>query len=422
NGGIGNLSPNSSTPAHEIAHTPGGLADEYTEFRGTNMQYYRPDYNLTQRNDATVAPWADLITDDIALPVSLPNSMGAGMFAGGGYNPGGVYRSTSTSMMRGGFPKLNGISEQVFKFNVCKAQLSQEDQSGYPASTVASQYGQLKNICRTAKPQPGFYYDRSRNGHGFVVEPIANTDLYFTIFYTYKDDGTPEWYTSLSALKNNILNIDMGDDTLQRVIYDYPVSPIGAGNPFSIDTSIGTNILKIDFNNTTATTSETCNDGVTRPDNIALATWQLGSQQDTWCIEPLIAQSSYPSPDFGGTWWAGIDDTGWGLSLSFANDLIVAVVYYFDAEGKPRWVLGTQPGFEVGQEITISMLEHTGFARDEEPIEVSSVVAGTLSLTLNNNNGNVDDGVLNVNVAYQGIEGGTWSRTNIPFQIFTEAH
>ncbi|VAW39694.1 hypothetical protein MNBD_GAMMA01-309 [hydrothermal vent metagenome] len=291
---------------------------------------------------------------------------------------------------------------------------------------------QVPNVCtvNTApdKPQPGLYYDPGRSGHGFVIEPIANNDLYYTVFYTYKDDGTPEWYTSLSTLENNVLNINMDEDTLIRFIYDHSVSPIGAGNPNTVDTSIGTNILKIDFNSSTVAGSAACNDGVNRAENVALATWQLGSQTGDWCIAPLIAASDYPTPDFGGTWWTGSDDTGWGLSLSFVDnteatgDTVVVTIYYFDADGNARWVQGVQGGFQIGQEATLDMREFSGFARDATPVAVTNVSAGTLSLTLNNNNGDENDGILNMNVTYQGTEGGTWSRTNMPVKIFTTPH
>ena len=66
------------------------------------------------------------------------------------------------------------------------------------------------------------------------------------------------------------------------------------------------------------------------------------------------------------------------------------------------------------------MYEYSGFARDATPIATTKVIAGTLSLTLNSNNGDENDGVLNMGVTYQGTEGGTWSRTNMPVKIFTE--
>ncbi|MCF6300526.1 MAG: S8 family serine peptidase [Proteobacteria bacterium] len=289
---------------------------------------------------------------------------------------------------------------------------------------------QTPNACtvNTApdRPQAGLYYDRGRNGHGFVIEPfgtINGDDLYFTVFYTYKADGTPEWYTSLSKLENNVLNLAMDDNTLLRVIHDFNVDATGAGNPNTIDTSIGTNILKIDFNNDNALGSDACNDGVTgRGEDLAVASWQLGSQQGDWCIEPLIAQDAYPIPDFGGIWWTGVDDDGWGFSLSFTGDSIVVAMYYFDASGQARWALGQQSGFQVGQEITINMDEFNGYARTATPTELASSNAGSMTLTLNSNTGDGNDGTMSVNVTYQGSEGGTWSRTSVPVTIFTEPH
>lgn len=274
------------------------------------------------------------------------------------------------------------------------------------------------------KPQLGLYYDRARSGHGFVIEPIANTDLYFTVFYTYKDDGTPEWYTSLTALENNVLNINQDDNTLQRFIHDFSIDSTGSGNPNILDASVGRNSLKIDFNSDVANASSACNDGTdNRSNSTALATWQLGDEEDQWCIEPLINKNSYPSPDFGGTWWTGIDDKGWGLSLSFAGDLIVVTIYYFDAEGIPRWAQGTKPGFQIGQEITLDMLEFTGFARTAlPPEELESSIAGSISLTLNNNSGNASDGLISVNINYQGSQGGSWVRSSVPIILFTEPH
>ena len=285
---------------------------------------------------------------------------------------------------------------------------------------------QVHSQCETVvapQIQPGLWYDSSRNGHGFAVEALGFNDLYFTIFYSYKDDGTPEWFTSLSTLENGILNINLEDDTLQRFNYDYAISPVGAGAPNILDESIGTNVLSINFNSDTVNSSAACTDGIIRSGNTALATWQLGTQQDEWCLAALIAEPDYPSPDFGGTWWTGIDDTGWGFTLAFANDTIVAIVYYYDAEGNPRWVLGQKQGFTVGTEITFDLLEFHGFPRDAQPVATSNEVAGTVSLTINSINQNLNtDGNISIDVTYKGLEGGTWNRTNMPITNFTQEY
>ncbi|MCF6287769.1 MAG: hypothetical protein L3J53_00845 [Proteobacteria bacterium] len=269
------------------------------------------------------------------------------------------------------------------------------------------------------RPQPGLYFDRLHSGHGFAIEPIGDANLYYTVFFTYKDDGTPEWYASLSEFEDHTLNIKMEDDTLQRFIYDYDVSPIGNGNPNSVDTSVGTNILKIDFDILAANVHAACTTGdAQRGVYKAIASWELGDTSGDWCIEPLISSESYPIPDFGGIWWTGNDDTGWGLSLTFANDTLVSTIYYFDAEGQPRWVQGVQSGFVIGKAITLDMREFSGYARDVDATELTHVSAGSLTLTLDNNS----TGTLSMDVTYQGTEGGTWMRDDMEVLLFSNPH
>ena len=300
------------------------------------------------------------------------------------------------------------------------------EEEGFYLDSIQYPNIQVPNACtvNTApnKPQPGFYYDPAHNGHGFGIEPVEGTDLYFILFYSYNENGEPEWYSSLNALVNNVYNDNFDNDTLQRSIYDFDIGP-GAGTPpFSIDNSIGINKLKIDFNSEVAAATDVCNDGTTRSDDVSLASWQIGDQEGQWCVQPIIASSNHPTPDFGGTWWSGLDDNGWGFSVAFTGDVMVVIMYYFDAEGNPRWAQGIQAGFQVGQEITLELKELTGYPRDESLSDVTEVTAGTATMTLNANAGEDSDGLLNVNITYQGSEGGTWSRTGIPIKLFTEAH
>ena len=271
--------------------------------------------------------------------------------------------------------------------------------------------------------QPGLWYDPTHNGHGFSIEPIANSNLYFIVFYTYKADGTPEWYTSLATLENGILNVNMDDDTLQRFNYDFSVNPTGQATPLIIDTSIGTNKLSINFNTNQLLNAGDCIDHIGNNPNTAMATWQLGTQQGAWCIEPIIDQSNYPNPDFGATWWTGNDDDGWGLSLAFSGNTIVIVVYYYDAEGQPRWVLGQTSGFTKGEEITVNMLEFHGYAREAQASELSTIQAGTLTLKINSMNFDLNtDGTMSIDINYQGTQGGHWQRNNVPITNFTDKH
>ena len=283
---------------------------------------------------------------------------------------------------------------------------------------------QTAGVCKTsaANVQPGLWYDQSRNGHGFAIEPVGYDDLYYTLFYSYRENGTPEWFSSLSKLQNGILNINTESNTLQRSFYDFSVNPAD-NNPIIIDDKIGTNTLQIDFNSDNISGSYACSDGINRGEVLALAKWQIGDQQESWCLEPIISSDNTPPTDLGGTWWAGLTDTGWGASLAFSNDSLVAIVYFYDSDGNPRWVIGQQDGFNTGQNILIDLFQVQAYGRIKDTTSLTNIPAGTLKLRLNNNSQDqVNDGELTIDVTYMGAEGGNWSRNNLPITLFSQPH
>jgi hypothetical protein len=263
-----------------------------------------------------------------------------------------------------------------------------------------------KNSIVDVLPPPGLYYDPTHSGHGFVIEPFNDNGVYFTVFYTYQDDGTAEWFTSIPTINNNVL-----DGEMFKVTYDYAIDPADS-NPTTLDTSTSRN-LNMDFTQS-ALTSANCPEAST-----GVASWEVGSQSGKWCIQPLLGDG--PSPDFGGTWWTGTDDSGWGLSMSFTQDSrIVVTMYYFDADGNPRWAQGVEGDYQAGQDLVVNMNEVVGYARDATPVSPVLTAAGTITINLSNNQGLDTDGTLITDVTYQGVEGGTWTRSDVPVKIFTK--
>lgn len=228
----------------------------------------------------------------------------------------------------------------------------------------------------------------------------------------------------MSKLENGILNTNINNDTLIRSSYDYDVIPSAGNSPQYVNNEHPNNVFTIDFNYANIENYLICNDGVDRNnEKIGVATWQLGSEELSWCVEPIINENSYPNPDFGGIWWAGSEDAGWGLSISFLNDTVIVITYYYDAEGNPRWVIGSKQGFEVGNDITIDLQEYLGFAREADAVTTVPTLAGTITLNLLGNNNNItNNGMASISINYQGQEGGTWERSNIPITNFTAAH
>ncbi len=265
-------------------------------------------------------------------------------------------------------------------------------------------------------PANGYWYDQAKDGHGFVIEPVGFGNLYFSGFYTYDDLGNPEWYSSVTELKNGVLNIDFDADTLKKFIYDYDT------NQNLPDPELTDGRLSIDFNSTTAASHNACQDDINRQDEfIAIAKWKINDQQGEWCIEPIIAEKSKQYTDISGNWYAGEQDSGWGLSLATAQSSIVSTLYYYDESGQPRWALGLQNDFKRGEEITIQMREFSGYSRLETPIGVTSTSIGSITANINNALGIIDiDATTSIDIEYQGVEGGQWIRNNIPMQILTK--
>ena len=390
---------------------------------------YKARFNLEENWDGVVV---EISTDNGQTWSDLPPD--------GGY-PGDFSETTTNPVNACGYPSTHGAfsgSNTYFQpFSHDLSAYSGQDvkirwrlstdpgvqMEGFYIDSIKYPNVQVPNSCtvNTNKIQPGYYYDRTHSGHGFVIENINRSDLYFTIFYTYGEDGNSEWYTSLTTLNNGILNNNMDNDTLLRTNYIRSSVP-GTYGSFVIDESIGTNILNMDFN-ASVVNSAPCNDGVTRKANNAIVTWQLGDETGQWCLEPIIAETYYPSIDFGGLWWAGSSDSGWGVSLAFRNDVIVATIFYYDEDGKPRWVQGQQSNFVIGEPITIEMIEYKGYARYEQPITLVGSSAGNLSLTLYDNSGSDNDGKLSVDIRYQaGNDSISWERIDIPYKLESLPH
>jgi hypothetical protein len=97
-------------------------------------------------------------------------------------------------------------------------------------------------------------------------------------------------------------------------------------------------------------------------------------------------------------------------------------MYYFDADGNPRWAQGVEGDYQAGQDLVVNMNEVVGYARDATPVSPVLTAAGTLTINLSNNQGLDSDGIIVTDVSYQGVEGGTWTRSNVPVKIFTKPH
>jgi hypothetical protein len=139
-GGVGNTSPNDLVAGHEFGHNPGTLADEYDEFRGTSLGWFGATHHLTHDPDDLDSPWRALLGARLDAPVSIPNSFGIGLFAGGNYQAGGAYRPRSNSRMRHNAAEFNEPSRLRMSKALCRAALSEDSLTLPPRANGGSAF------------------------------------------------------------------------------------------------------------------------------------------------------------------------------------------------------------------------------------------------------------------------------------------
>ncbi len=273
------------------------------------------------------------------------------------------------------------------------------------------------------RPLKGSWYDPKYNGHGFIIEYTGRDDLYYSMFYTYDDNGKPEWYLSYSFLENGTLNDAYEPDTLQKPKYDYSINP-AQGFPLVPDPALTDGRLRFDFNNQTARNHVACQDGTERNlDQVALAQWRINNEQQTWCIQPIVSNENKAEPDFGNSWYAGDLDEGWGFSVIHARNTTQTYLFYYDGDGASRWALADKPGLQTGQDYETGFFQIQGYPRDATPQNLTYSQIGTLRFNLQNTLRDLStDGFTDFDLTYDGVEGGHWQRQGIPIKTLFPGH
>jgi para-nitrobenzyl esterase len=245
----------------------------------------------------------------------------------------------------------------------------------------------------------GIWYDRARDGHGLDI--VEAGDIHFIVFYTYDAAGEPEWYAATGRLAGNRY-----DGTLVR--YTAPPAP---GQPAQGRT-VGT--LAIDF--AIAPRTGACADGADRGSaRVAALSVRIDAESFAWCIEPLVPLGRDPVGMMGGLWYGGPADDGWGIGTYFvarAGGAIdaVALHYYYDAAGAPRWVIANAPA--SGYTFDSSWQSMSGYCRSCTPRALTPRAAGSVRLALSTpiQDPGLQSNRLEQTLAHPGPNGGRFDR------------
>ncbi len=177
---------------------------------------------------------------------------------------------------------------------------------------------------------PGALFNPARSGHGLFVSQAGAAAA--VIWYAYRDDGTPEFYTMSNAWPQDGAN--GFEAALLRFTWDGAETRyvnVGRGN-------------------------------VTRTAAGYRFSWSLYGQHGSEPLTELRDGTGCPtaggiSGDFSGSWYAPLR-SGYGYSLFTTTATDAEVAYLYDVGGNPRWLIGQNGPFGAA-ELTLSQL--TGF-------------------------------------------------------------
>lgn len=200
------------------------------------------------------------------------------------------------------------------------------------------------------RPKTGLWFNPQRSGHGLDIQISGNN--MFALWYTYNDDNTPTWYIASGPYDQN------WQAELLTVTWDF--------NTRTATTNIvGTTNIQFE----TATK--------------AVFSWDLNGRVGSEPIQEFVTSSEPATKQFTGTYY-DVNDSGWGLTVHTRGQSQVAVVYYYDENGMPRWAIGNG---DNTQNSTLEMLSVEGFCPDCVLTSTTNELIGTVDLLFNPNRG-----------------------------------
>lgn len=232
---------------------------------------------------------------------------------------------------------------------------------------------------RTIRPRGGNWHNPDRSGHGIELQTAG--DRLVAVWYTYRDDGTPTWYLASGEHE--------GDE------WQAPLMSFTWDGSEAASEVVGS--LSLSFSDRTH----------------AELGWKLhgetGSEPFEWLAFGETTGPLYPTAS-----WFPPDESGWGLSLQRVGTRDLAVVYFYDATGKPTWALGSG-SFDDTLKLE-SFFSETLCPGCTGIPEFETAPAGTLDVAIDRQK----RARLDVEVGFpMPIEGG-WSREDLEIRPLTD--
>ena len=154
-------------------------------------------------------------------------------------------------------------------------------------------------------PRPGLWWNPAVPGSGFDIHPAG--DQFSLIWYRYDAEGQPTWYLAAAPAAQ------LWQAELRRFQWQ---------DGAAISEVVGS--IRVDFSN---------------PQQAEFS-WQLGESAGSERIEWFDFGGAALRPDATGL-WADAEELGYGVSIGTQGDAVAALVYFYAADGAPRWALGS---------------------------------------------------------------------------------
>jgi len=202
-----------------------------------------------------------------------------------------------------------------------------------------------------AGPWQGLWWDPSHPGHGLLLQREGGNWL--ALFYTYDANGAAVWYRARLLAEGTELASDAAGLVAQR-----GPSP-GAEAPAMV--GMGRIALRLGSDAIDATCAESAtSDGFPARAVLAL---DVEGRKAQWCLQPFrFAPPGLPRVAPRGLYGAEPGDSRWGLFVDTqgmgAAARSLAILFYFDRAGLPRWVLGS--GSSARGQSEIELRRHSG--------------------------------------------------------------
>lgn len=210
------------------------------------------------------------------------------------------------------------------------------------------------------------------NESGWGIHLTQRNNIVFAAWYTYDASGNPKWYVSTCTMPSGTTGTA---GTCNGTVYEVS-GPTFFGTPFnsSAATPLANGTLQIAFQNA----------------GNALMTYSGVAGQSRTNVpitrQPLAAGTTQPAVNYTDIWWAGANESGWGMAVTQQFSTVFLAWYVYDGSGKPTWYVATCT--LNGTACAGSVLRTTGpsFGPTFDPGQVQVSTAGTITVNFTDGN------------------------------------